>query len=101
LVDGKVPSAFIVIRTGELMEQPVVLVAVMMHSTAANDAPGVNPDPVMTTFWPLISPVLGVMVMVGAAAAAAVATPPNATPPNNNATAAILDTNRFILKVPS
>jgi hypothetical protein len=30
-----------------------------------------------------------------------VATPPNATPPNNNATAAILDTNRFILKVPS
>jgi hypothetical protein len=64
-VDGKVPSAFTVIRTGELVEQPVVVVAVAMHSTAANDAPAVNPDPVRMTFWPFVSPVLGVTVSDG------------------------------------
>jgi hypothetical protein len=77
---------------------PVVVVAVPMHSTAANDAPGAKPEPAIVTASLDVSPVFGVMVNVGVLDALAVGAPSKPRLPAAKARPMTLANNRFIVE---
>ena len=77
---------------------PVVVVADPMHSTAASDAPGEKPEPVIVTASLLVNPAFGVMVIVGALDALAVGTPSRPRLPAAKARPMTLANNRFIVE---
>jgi hypothetical protein len=94
-----VPVALAVRSSGVVVSQPAALVAERRHSTTASDDwLGANPEPVIVTDSPLVSPMLGDTVIEGVTAAAAPGVPTKTMPPSANAAVATPNKSRFIAK---